>query len=83
MRKIEQEKHGVAEDRAGKEARTPRTNPLHQIEIDDFRRDRLLAALALLFGAASSPSPWCRCSNGSSGAACRRGSRLSFRSPPF
>ncbi|MBR2174000.1 AI-2E family transporter [Sphingopyxis sp. CCNWLW253] len=26
-------------------------NPLHQIEIDDFRRDRLLAALALLFGA--------------------------------
>ena len=42
----------MAEDRAGKETRAPRTNPLHQIEIDDFRRDRLLAALALLFGAA-------------------------------
>lgn len=41
----------MAEDRAGKEARTPR-NPLHQIEIDDFRRDRLLAALALIMGAA-------------------------------
>ena len=43
---------GVAEDRGTKDARTPRANPLHQIEIDDFRRDRLLAALALLFGAA-------------------------------
>ncbi|WP_033074840.1 AI-2E family transporter [Sphingopyxis sp. MWB1] len=27
-------------------------NPLHQIEIDDFRRDRLLAALTLILGAA-------------------------------
>ena len=42
----------MAEDRAGKEARTPRINPLQQIEIDDFRRDRLLAALALIMGAA-------------------------------
>jgi predicted PurR-regulated permease PerM len=41
----------VAEDRGSKEGRPPRVNPLHQIEIDDFRRDRLLAALALLFGA--------------------------------
>ncbi|QCB56965.1 AI-2E family transporter [Sphingopyxis sp. PAMC25046] len=32
--------------------RPPRANPLHQIEIDDFRRDRLLAALALILGAA-------------------------------
>ncbi|WP_422397323.1 AI-2E family transporter [Sphingopyxis kveilinensis] len=31
--------------------RPPRVNPLHQIEIDDFRRDRLLAALALILGA--------------------------------
>ncbi|WOF45394.1 AI-2E family transporter [Sphingopyxis indica] len=29
-----------------------RTDPLEQIEIDDFRRDRLLAALALILGAA-------------------------------
>ncbi|KTE17823.1 AI-2E family transporter [Sphingopyxis sp. H115] len=29
-----------------------RSNPLRQIEIDDFRRDRLLAALALILGAA-------------------------------
>ncbi|HJS12774.1 MAG TPA: AI-2E family transporter [Sphingopyxis sp.] len=42
---------GVAEDRGSKEGRPLRVNPLHQIEIDDFRRDRLLAALALLFGA--------------------------------
>ncbi|WP_443027723.1 AI-2E family transporter [Sphingopyxis sp. LC81] len=42
---------GVAEDRGSKDGRPPRINPLHQIEIDDFRRDRLLAALALLFGA--------------------------------
>jgi predicted PurR-regulated permease PerM len=40
----------VADDRGSKDAR-PRSNPLHQIEIDDFRRDRLLAALALIFGA--------------------------------
>ncbi|MBJ7499100.1 MAG: AI-2E family transporter [Sphingopyxis sp.] len=32
--------------------RPPRVNPLQQIEIDDFRRDRLLAALALILGAA-------------------------------
>src|SRR6218665_943163 len=43
---------GVAEDRGSKYTRSPRSNPLHQIEIDDFRRDRLLAALALIFGAA-------------------------------
>ena len=43
---------GVADERGGKEARSPRSNPLHQIEVDDFRRDRLLAALALIFGAA-------------------------------
>ncbi|KGB57141.1 hypothetical protein FG91_00249 [Sphingopyxis sp. LC81] len=41
----------MAEDRGSKDGRPPRINPLHQIEIDDFRRDRLLAALALLFGA--------------------------------
>jgi len=40
----------VADDRGSKDAR-PRSNPLHQIEIDDFRRDRLLAALTLIFGA--------------------------------
>ena len=40
----------MADDRGSNEAR-PRSNPLHQIEIDDFRRDRLLAALALIFGA--------------------------------
>ena len=33
----------MAEDRGSKEGRPPRVNPLHQIEIDDFRRDRLLA----------------------------------------
>lgn len=42
----------MAEDRGSKEERPPRVNPLHQIEIDDFRRDRLLAALALILGAA-------------------------------
>lgn len=42
----------MAEDRGGKEVRSPRSNPLRQIEIDDFRRDRLLAALALILGAA-------------------------------
>ncbi|RYD44232.1 MAG: AI-2E family transporter [Sphingomonadales bacterium] len=41
----------MADDSGSKETRPPRVNPLHQIEIDDFRRDRLLAALALLFGA--------------------------------
>lgn len=41
----------MADDRGSKNARPPRSNPLHQIEIDDFRRDRLLAALALIFGA--------------------------------
>ncbi|WP_082521668.1 MULTISPECIES: AI-2E family transporter [unclassified Sphingopyxis] len=41
----------MAEERGSKDGRPPRLNPLHQIEIDDFRRDRLLAALALLFGA--------------------------------
>ncbi|WP_294028917.1 AI-2E family transporter [Sphingopyxis sp.] len=43
---------GVAEDRGSKDVRPPRVNPLQQIEIDDFRRDRLLAALALILGAA-------------------------------
>lgn len=42
----------MAEDRGSKDVRPPRANPLHQIEIDDFRRDRLLAALALILGAA-------------------------------
>jgi predicted PurR-regulated permease PerM len=42
----------VAEDGGRKDARVPRANPLHQIEIDDFRRDRLLAALTLIIGAA-------------------------------
>lgn len=42
----------MADDRGKKEARVPRANPLHQIEIDDFRRDRLLAALTLIVGAA-------------------------------
>lgn len=41
----------MAEDRGRKDARLSRENPLHQIEIDDFRRDRLLAALALILGA--------------------------------
>ena len=42
----------MAEDRGSKDVRPPRVNPLHQIEIDYFRRDRLLAALALILGAA-------------------------------
>jgi len=42
----------VADDRGSRGGRPPRINPLHQIEIDDFRRDRLLAALALILGAA-------------------------------
>jgi predicted PurR-regulated permease PerM len=41
----------VADDTGSRDTRPPRVNPLHQIEIDDFRRDRLLAALALIFGA--------------------------------
>ncbi len=41
----------MADDRGSKDVRPPRVNPLHQIEIDDFRRDRLLAALALILGA--------------------------------
>jgi predicted PurR-regulated permease PerM len=41
----------VADDTGSSDTRPPRVNPLHQIEIDDFRRDRLLAALALIFGA--------------------------------
>lgn len=42
----------MAEDRGSEDVRPPRVNPLQQIEIDDFRRDRLLAALALILGAA-------------------------------
>lgn len=42
----------MAEDRGSKDVRPPRVNPLQRIEIDDFRRDRLLAALALILGAA-------------------------------
>ena len=42
----------MADDRGSKDVRSSRVNPLHQIEIDDFRRDRLLAALALILGAA-------------------------------
>ncbi|MEQ8309723.1 MAG: AI-2E family transporter [Sphingopyxis sp.] len=42
---------GVAEDRGSKDPRSSRVDPLRQIEIDDFRRDRLLAALALILGA--------------------------------
>ena len=41
----------MADDQGSKTTRSPRSNPLHQIEIDDFRRDRLLAALALILGA--------------------------------
>ncbi|MDO9370591.1 MAG: AI-2E family transporter [Sphingopyxis sp.] len=41
----------MADDQGSKATRSPRSNPLHQIEIDDFRRDRLLAALALILGA--------------------------------
>lgn len=42
----------VADDRGSRDARPSRADPLRQIEIDDFRRDRLLAALALILGAA-------------------------------
>ncbi len=41
----------MADDRGREDMRPPRVNPLRQIEIDDFRRDRLLAALALILGA--------------------------------
>lgn len=41
----------MADDTGSRDTRPPRVNPLHQIEVDDFRRDRLLAALALIFGA--------------------------------
>lgn len=41
----------MAEDRGSKDARSAPADPLRRIEIDDFRRDRLLAALALIFGA--------------------------------
>ena len=42
----------MAEDRGRKDARSGQGDPLRQIEVDDFRRDRLLAALALILGAA-------------------------------
>ncbi|SNS45396.1 Predicted PurR-regulated permease PerM [Sphingopyxis indica] len=42
----------MIEDRGRRELPAARTDPLEQIEIDDFRRDRLLAALALILGAA-------------------------------
>lgn len=41
----------MAEDRGRKDARQAPVDPLRQIEIDDFRRDRLLAALSLIVGA--------------------------------
>ena len=42
----------MADDRGNSGERPVRANPLHQIEVDDFRRDRLLAALTLILGAA-------------------------------
>lgn len=42
----------MAEDRGGKDARSARAGSPHQNEVEDFRRDRLLAALALILGAA-------------------------------
>ncbi len=42
----------VSEGRGRRDVRASRANPLEQIEIDDFRRDRLLAALTLILGAA-------------------------------
>jgi predicted PurR-regulated permease PerM len=42
----------VADNPGDRGERPARINPLHQIEIDDFRRDRLLAALTLILGAA-------------------------------
>ncbi len=41
----------MAEDRGRKDAHGAPADPLRRIEIDDFRRDRLLAAMALTFGA--------------------------------
>lgn len=41
----------MADDRGIRDARPPGAPSLHQIEVDDFRRDRLLAALALILGA--------------------------------
>lgn len=41
----------MAEDRGRKDAHQAPVDPLRQIEIDDFRRDRLLAALSLIVGA--------------------------------
>ncbi len=41
----------MADDGGRKDMRPSRVNPLRQIEIDDFRRDRLLAALVLILGA--------------------------------
>ncbi|PZQ22068.1 MAG: AI-2E family transporter [Sphingopyxis macrogoltabida] len=42
----------MKDEQGRREARASRPNPLEQIEIDDFRRDRLLAALTLIIGAA-------------------------------
>ncbi len=42
----------MADNPGDRGERPARINPLHQIEIDDFRRDRLLAALTLILGAA-------------------------------
>ena len=41
----------MAEDRGRTKADAARASTLRQIEVDDFRRDRLLAALALILGA--------------------------------
>ena len=41
----------MADDRGIRDSRPPGAPSLHQIEVDDFRRDRLLAALALILGA--------------------------------
>lgn len=42
----------MIEDRGRRGRPASRVDPLEQIEIDDFRRDRLLAALTLILGAA-------------------------------
>lgn len=42
----------MGEEGGSKDKRSPRASSLRQIEVDDFRRDRLLAALALIVGAA-------------------------------
>ncbi|PKP98461.1 MAG: AI-2E family transporter [Alphaproteobacteria bacterium HGW-Alphaproteobacteria-13] len=52
MRWERKERRGVADNPGDRGERPARINPLHQIEIDDFRRDRLLAALTLILGAA-------------------------------